>query len=85
MGCCSPIPSQVSAYLFDAGVVRDRPFDLSALEAVIADNIDDLLATVNRTFRQGWPAADAAVTTETELRRHVAGFCDGLREVLGRL
>jgi hypothetical protein len=79
------LPTQVSAYLFEAGVVREQAFDLTALDALIRANADDLLATVSRTFRQGWPAADAAVTTEAELRRHVIGFCDGLREVLGRL
>ena len=79
------LPSQVSAYLFDAGVVRDRPFDLSSLDLVIAANLEDLLATAERTFRQGWPAADDAVTTPAELRRHVLGFCDGLREVVSRL
>ena len=79
------LPSQVSAYLFDAGLVRDRRFDLAPLEAVITSNLSDLVAFVERTFSQGWPEADGAVTTSQELRRHVIGFCDGLREVIARL
>ena len=79
------LPTQVSAYLFDAGLVRDRRFDLAPLEAVITSNLSDLVAFVERTFSQGWPEADGAVTTSQELRRHVIGFCDGLREVIARL
>lgn len=79
------LPSQVTSYLFDAGIVRDHPFDLSPLESAIASNLEDLVAYVERAFRQGWPEADAAVTTAAELRRHVSGFCEGLREVIVRL
>ncbi len=79
------LPSQVSAYLFDAGIVRDRPFDISPLETIIAANVGDLVAFVERAFRQGWPVSDAAVVTPSELRKHVVGFCDGLREVVARV
>lgn len=79
------LPSKVSAYLFDGGIVRDRPFDLSPLESVVAGNLADLVAAVVRTFRPGWPTADAAVTTEVELGRHVSGFCAGLGDVIARL
>ena len=79
------LPSQVTSYLFDAGIVRDRPFDLSALESTIKSNLDDLVTYVEGAFRQGWPAADGAVTTAAELRRHVSGFSDGLKEVIARL
>jgi hypothetical protein len=79
------LPSQVTSYLFDAGNVRDTPFDLSPLESLIVSNLDDLVAYVERAFRQGWPEVDSAVTTVAELRRHVVGFCDSLREVLVRL
>jgi hypothetical protein len=79
------LPSQVTSYLFDAGIVRDRAFDLSPLESTITSNLDDLVTYVERAFRQGWPAADGAVTTAAELRRHVSGFCDGLGEVVVRL
>jgi len=79
------LPSHVTAYLFEAGFVRDRPFDLSALDSVIAANLDNLVDYVDRVFRQGWPSADSGVTTPAELRRHVEGFCGGLREVIARL
>ncbi|MGE3843414.1 MAG: DEAD/DEAH box helicase, partial [Vicinamibacterales bacterium] len=79
------LPSQVTSYLFDAGIVRETPFDLSPLESLIVSNQNDLVAYVERAFRQGWPQDDSAVTTVAELRRHVVGFCDSLREVLVRL
>jgi ATP-dependent helicase YprA (DUF1998 family) len=79
------LPSHVTSYLFDAGIVRDRPFDLSPLESIIARNLEDLVTFVQRAFSQGWPAADTAVTTSAELRKHVSGFCDGLCEVIARL
>ena len=65
--------------------MRDRPFDLSALESTIKSNLDDLVTYVEGAFRQGWPAADGAATTAAELRRHVLGFSDGLKEVIARL
>ena len=52
---------------------------------MITNNLSDLVTFVERTFSQGWPEADGAVTTAQELRRHVIGFCDGLREVMARL
>ncbi len=79
------LPNQVSAYLFEDGLLRERSFDLSPLQFLIDANIDDLVAYVERVFRQGWPQSDASVTTLEELRRHVSGFTDGLREVVVRL
>lgn len=79
------LPAHVTSYLFDSGVIRSAPLDLSPLEAVIADHVDDLAAAVERTFVRGWPEADAMVVRPAELRSHVTGFCAGLREVIGRL
>src|SRR5690606_20371551 len=53
--------------------------------AVISNNADDLTTTVQGAFNQGWPSQDASVVTLDELRGHVTGFCEGLREVIRRL
>jgi hypothetical protein len=81
----SCLPTQVSAYLFDAGQLRTTPFDLGPLERLIASNEADLVSYVERAFRQGWPAQDASVTTPDELRGHVLGFTCELRTVIARL
>jgi hypothetical protein len=79
------LPDRVSAYLFDAGLVRQKPFNLAPLQVLINRNIDDLVAYVERAFRQGWPAADAEVTRSEALRAHVHAMVGGLEEVLARL
>jgi len=79
------LPNQVSSYLFEEGVVRERPFDLAALRQLIARNAEDLVAYVERAFRQGWPEDDAGVTTAEALYDHVRGFVDGLAGVVARL
>jgi len=79
------LPERISSYLFEAGLIRERPFDLAALRALIAENADDLTDYVARAFRQGWPEADAEATTEEALAGHVAGFVDGLDAVVARL
>ncbi len=79
------LPDRVSAYLFEGGLVRDRPFDLAPLRALIDWSTDDLVAYVERAFRQGWPEADAGVTRPGALRAHVQGMVPGLEEVIARL
>jgi len=79
------LPRRVSHYLFEEGLVREAPFDLSPLERLIQNNLDDLLRTVEDAFGQGWPEADAAVTTSEALRTHVEGMTAGLDEVIARL
>jgi hypothetical protein len=79
------LPDRVSAYLFDEGFVRDRPFDLSPLQALIDRNDDDLAAYVEGAFRQGWPEGGAEVTRPEALRAHVRGMGRGLDEVIARL
>ena len=44
----------VSHYLFDDGLVREQPFDLSPLKALIGANLVDLVGCVESTFHQGW-------------------------------
>jgi SOS-response transcriptional repressor LexA len=79
------LPNQVSAYLFEGGRLRTVPFDLSPLRALIAANLDDLVAAAETAFRQGWPASDAAVVSSEALRAHVAEMGDALEAVVARL
>lgn len=79
------LPDRIAAWLFDGGVLCTTLFDLSPLRQVIDANLDDLCRYVEGAFGQGWPAADAAVATPAELRRHVAGMVPGLEQVLVRL
>jgi hypothetical protein len=81
----SCLPDRVAFYLFDGGVLRAQPFDLTPLRALINENLDDLCRYVEGAFRQGWPAQDADVATPDELRRHVSTMVAGLEQVLGRL
>ena len=75
----------VSHYLFDDGLVREQPFDLSPLKALIEANLVDLVGCVESAFHQGWPEADGEVTTSVVLRAHVQDMVTGLSEVIGRL
>jgi hypothetical protein len=79
------LPDRISAYLFEEGFVREQPFDLSPLQALIERNAADLAAYVQRAFRQGWPEADAEVASPEALAAHVNGMAGRLDEVLGRL
>jgi SOS-response transcriptional repressor LexA len=79
------LPDRISAYLFDDGLVRERPFDLSPLGVLIDSNKEDLLGYVERAFHQGWPLADEAVTHPEALRSHVDGMVGDLNEVIARL
>ncbi len=79
------LPDRVSAYLFDGGLLREKPFDLGPLQMLVDRNCDDLVAYVETAFRQGWPMADEDVTRPEALRAHVTGMVHGLDEVIGRL
>ncbi len=79
------MPQRVSHYLFENGLVRDQPFDLSRLEKLLRENRDDLVGYVEEAFRQGWPEVDAEVTTPEALGAHVDGTAERLSEVIGRL
>jgi SOS-response transcriptional repressor LexA len=79
------LPDRVSSYLFEEGMVRERPFDFSPLQAVIERNLGDLCTYVEGAFCQGWPAGDAEVTAPEVLRSHIEGFVHGLEEVVARL
>lgn len=79
------LPDRVSSYLFDGGVLRTAPFDLSPLRQLIVANLEDLCAYVNGAFRQGWPQRDEEVVTREALRRHVEQMVQGLEGVLSRL
>ncbi|MBN2437725.1 MAG: DEAD/DEAH box helicase [Deltaproteobacteria bacterium] len=79
------LPDRVSSYLFENGLVRDKAFDLTPLKTLLESNLEDLVAYVNKAFRQGWPEADAEVTKPTVLREHVLGMVEGLNDVITRL
>ena len=79
------LPRQVDHYLFEEGYVRQEPFDFSPLEELINANIDDLVQTVGSAFQQGWPEADAEMTSPDALRAHIKGTATGLAEVVVRL
>jgi ATP-dependent helicase YprA (DUF1998 family) len=79
------LPERVTAYLFDAGVVRTTLFDFTPLRHLIERNVDDLVRYVEGAFRQGWPVEDAEVATAERLRAHVVEMVDDLDEVVGRL
>ena len=79
------LPRQVEPYLFEDGEVRRSPFDFDALRDLVRRHAEDLVARVERVFRQGWPDEAAGVTTPAVLRAHVAGFADALERVVARL
>ena len=79
------LPRQVSTYLFEEGNVRSKPFNLSPLRDLIEEFLDDLTAYVEEAFSQGWPAADAEVTSPEALRCHVTNMVNKLEEVIIRL
>lgn len=79
------LPNQVSDYLFEKGVVREKAFDLGPLKEVVDQNIDDLRAYVERAFKQGWPEADAEVTWPEALEAHVGNMVGRLEDVIEQL
>ena len=79
------LPPTISHYLFAGGLLRDTAFDFTPLEALIRDNREELTTYVEGAFRQGWPDADADVTTSTELSRHVDEMMGELAAVVKRL
>ena len=79
------LPSQVCDYLFEEGLVRTDPFDLSPLRALIASNAADLASYVESAFVQGWPEEDAEVVSAEALAAHVASMVGELERVIGRL
>ncbi len=79
------LPPQVSAYLFEDGLVRGEPFDCSPLRDLIDRHGNDLVAFVEQAFTQGWPAADAEVVTPAVLREHIDQMVPRLEAVVARL
>jgi ATP-dependent helicase YprA (DUF1998 family)/SOS-response transcriptional repressor LexA len=79
------VPDRVSAYLFEGGLVREKPFDFNSLHLLIVQNMDDLVNFIEGAFRQGWPEEDAEVTRPEALRAHVSEMVGGLDEVISRL
>jgi hypothetical protein len=79
------LPLRVAHYLFEGGNLRAEALDLSEFRALIVTHLDDLTATVEEVFQQGWPVGDSDVTTPENLRNHVETMTDGLETVILRL
>jgi hypothetical protein len=81
----SCLPERVSAYLFEDGLLRDKIYDFAPIENLIDSNAGDLVAYVEAAFHQGWPSADAAITSPEALRDHVSDMVGNLKDVIVRL
>ncbi len=79
------LPNQISAYMFEKGLVRDKAFDFEPLKGIIESCIDDLCAYVGWAFGQGWPEADAEVTQPELLKAHICNTVRKLGEVVARV
>ncbi len=79
------LPRRVEPYLFQAGELRRERFDFGPLRDAVRRNADDLHASVQRVFEQGWPKSDADVVDAATLRAHVNAFAGGLEAVVARL
>ncbi|MGE0447887.1 MAG: helicase-related protein, partial [Vicinamibacterales bacterium] len=80
------LPRQVRHYLFDAqGAIRADVFPVEAVRAQVSRHQVALLAAVSAVFAQGWPDDSADVAAPPVLAAHVAGFAEGLQEVVRRL
>lgn len=79
-------PSTLGPYLFTAeGLVRSELQAQDELADLIAAHRPTVLAAVELSFRQAWPADDAAAVASARLERTVDQFSADLREVLARL
>ncbi len=80
------IPNRISTYLFEnSGQVRLQPFDVTPLRDLIIRHRADLCAYADAVFQQGWPQADADVTTTEALAGHIDRMAKSLADVLNRL
>jgi hypothetical protein len=79
------LPNRVSHYLFEGGVVRTEPFDFRVLADILDENAADLTRFVEQAFQQGWPEADADVTSPQALAGHVNDMPARLEQVVIRL
>lgn len=79
-------PRQISRYLFETdGKMRLATFDVRPLRDLIVRHRADIVTSVSNSFQQGWPAADADVTSDDALAAHVDGMAESLSNVLLRL
>lgn len=79
------LPQRISAYLFQDGLVRDTPLDLTPLKILIDRYEADLSAYVIEAFSQGWPEEDAEVARSDVLTGHIRQMTDELATVIARL
>lgn len=77
------LPHQVRAYLFDeVGNVRRQRFDVSPLNALVAQHESDLLAGVRSVFAQGWPLEDRTIVSDDSLVAGLRGITARLQDVV---
>jgi hypothetical protein len=82
----SVFPSRISHYLFDEqGRVRTKPYDVSALGAVLGAHRADLNSAVNSAFGQGWPAAEQEVVSPSRLAELIEAMPRALEDVVRTL
>lgn len=79
-------PQFVKGYLFDGeGDILPKPLDVTPLGDLVRLHKALLLSATTEVFQQGWPASDAAVTSHSQLERHVDEMHLRLAEVVKRL
>lgn len=79
------LPQQVGAYLFENAALRTSPYDFTPLATLIDTNRTDIESYVADVFRQGWPVADADVTTAEVLGECVRRMVPELEETVQRV
>lgn len=79
-------PRHVKTFLFDdRGHVRQTPYDLGPLAALVARHEADLTEYLVGAFTTAWPVAEAGVVSEIRLREFVRGFVTELERVVRTL
>ena len=80
------LPRRIAEYLFETtGQLRVEPFSLVPLRTLLTQYRGELVQYMTEIFRDGWPAADAEVTTTQALAEHVDRLPERLDQVVQRL
>lgn len=79
----SCFPRQVRDYLFDSrDHLRSMPLDVSPVTTMLAKHERLVVPKVVEAFHQGWPAEDALVVEEADIREQVLRGGEALAEVV---
>jgi hypothetical protein len=84
-GLANYFPVRISHFLFEDGLLRQVPFAMDGLKALIAAHREALVDYVLSAFGQGWPEDAAEVATREAIEGHVDGFASELEAVITRL